>query len=205
MPNPWPKYLGEFGPILARPRSSWSESETVSVWNSLAIGPVSASLLKYAYRKLRNWADAEEVLQTCLLELSASRTYDPKGDGPEAFRKWIYGCLYNHVCRFFRLHGKEREFSRAVIATKDNVAGDSSDKGRGARLVERNLDERALLDMVGSLPPKFREAMTRRLRGESDAQIGLAMGITPVNVRQIVSRATRDMRKRFGISTPPAS
>jgi RNA polymerase sigma factor (sigma-70 family) len=205
MPNPWPKYLAEFASILARPRSSWSESETVSVWNSLAIGTVSGALLKYAYRKLWNWADAEEVLQTCLLELSASRTYDPKGDGPEAFRKWVYGCLYNHVCRFFRLHAKEREFSVTAIGPNDNGPGDSSDKGRGARQIERALDERTLLDVVGSLPPKPREAVTRRLRGESDAQIGLAMGLTPVNVRQIVSRATRDIRKRFGISNLPAS
>jgi|GEM_PF-4450060 len=205
MPNPWPKYLAELGPILARPRSSWSESETVSVWNALAIGTVREALLKYAYRKLRNWADTEEVLQTCLLELSASRTYDPKGEGPEAFRKWVYGCLHNHVCRFFRLHAKEREFSVTATGGNDNRPGESSDKGRGARQIERTLNERALLDVVGSLPPKPREAVTRRLRGESDAQIGLAMGITPVNVRQIVSRATRDIRKRFGISNPPAS
>jgi RNA polymerase sigma factor (sigma-70 family) len=202
MPGPWPKFLAEFESILARPQSSWSERESVDVWNCLAEGAVAQALFRYANRQLRNEADAEEVLQTCLLELSASKTYDPKADGPEAFRKWIYGCLHNHTCRFFR--SKERQFA-ASPGRDDNSGRESSDKGLGARQIERILDERSLLTMVGSLPPKHREVVTRRLRGESDAQIGLAMGITPVNVRQIVSRATRDIRKRFGISSLPAS
>jgi RNA polymerase sigma factor (sigma-70 family) len=205
MPNPWPKYLEEFGSILARPRKFWSEGESVGVWNSLARGPVGRALLKYAYRQLRNEDDAEEVLQTCLLELSASKTYDPQGGGPGAFRKWVYGCLHNHICRFFRLHAKERELAAAAVIANDKAAGDWSDKGQGARRIEENLNQNSLLAMVGSLPPRPREAVTRRLRGESDAQIGLAMGITPLNVRQIVSRATRDIRKRFGISNLPAS
>lgn len=207
MPSLWPTYLAEFESILARPQKSWSESGSVSVWNSLARGPVSPTLFRYAVRKLHNEADAQEALQTCLLELSVTKTYDPQGHGSEAFRKWVYGCLHNHICRFFRLRGKDPSFaSSGDRAEKDTAIGSYySDKGEGVRRIEQTLNQSSLLAIVGSLPPKPREVVTRRLKGESDAEIGQAMGITEVNVRQIASRATRDIRKRFGVSNLAAS
>ena len=198
MPGPWSKYLDKFAHILTRPRRSWSESETVEVWNSLAGGPVGRTLYRYAFRYLRNGADAEEVLQGCLLELSMSRTYDPRGGGPKAFPIWVYACLRNHIYRFLKTHYKEREHAGPAIgALEDATQSPWTDKGIGARRMETKIVANA---MLGGLPPRPREIVARRLRGETDAEIGLALGMKPGNVRQIISRATRDIRKRLGIS-----
>ena len=198
MPGPWSKYLETFAQTLTRPRQSWSESETVEVWNSLAAGPVSRMLHRFAFRYLRNWADAQEVLQGCLFELSISRTYDPRGGGPAAFRTWVYACLRNHVFRFLKLHASERAHAGPAIgALQDATQSCWTDKGAGARRIETNVVANAVLS---TLPPRPREIVERRLRGETDVEIGLALGMKPGNVRQIRSRATRDLRKRLGIS-----
>jgi RNA polymerase sigma factor (sigma-70 family) len=198
MTGPWSKYLETFAQTLTRPRQSWSEGETVEVWNSLADGPVCTMLHRFAFRYLRNWADAQEVLQGCLLELSLSRTYDPRGGGPAAFRTWIYACLRNHIFRFLKVHALERAHAGPAIgALQDATQSPWTDKGAGARRIETNAVAKAVL---GALPPRPREIVARRLNGETDVEIGLALGMKPGNVRQIISRATRDIRKRLGIS-----
>jgi RNA polymerase sigma factor (sigma-70 family) len=202
MPGPWSKYLDKFAHILGRPRRSWSESETVEVWNSLASGPVARMLYQYALRYLRSGADAEDVLQGCLFELSMSRTYDPQGGGPKAFRIWVYGCLWNHICRFLKLHAREREHAGPAIGALDDATQlPWSDKGIEARRMETKIVAKT---MLGGLLPRPREIVARSLRGETAVEIGLALGMKPGNVRQIISRATRDIRKRFGISSSAA-
>jgi RNA polymerase sigma factor (sigma-70 family) len=202
MPGPWSKYLDKFAHILARPRQSWSESETVEVWNLLASGPVARMLYQYARRYLWSEADAEDVLQGCLFELSMSRTYDPRGGGPKAFRIWVYGCLWNHICRFLKTHSRERDHAGpAGNALDDATQLPWSDKGIAARRTETKIVVSSMLD---GLLPRPREIVARSLEGETAVEIGLALGMKPGNVRQIISRATRDIRKKFGISSPAA-
>lgn len=201
MPGPWSEYLDKFAHTLARPRRSWSESETVEVWNSLASGPVARMLYRYVLRYLHSGADAEEVLQGCLFELSMSRTYDPQGGGAKSFRIWVYGCLWNHICRFLKAHAKEGKHAGPAISTLDDATQlPWSDKGIEARRIETRIIANS---MLGGLLPRPREILARSLSGETAVEIGLALGMKPGNVRQILSRATRDIRKKLGISSPP--
>lgn len=170
------------------------------MWNSLARGPVGQLLYRYACLRLANADQALDVLQGCLMELSMGRTYEPTGGDPKGFRTWVYACLRYHIYRLYRSRMKEHEYAGAPISAVE-VATESAwtDRWRDARRIETNLVANS---MLGTLPPRKREILTRSLRGETDVEIARALGLKPGNVRQILSRANRDLRKKFGISTP---
>jgi RNA polymerase sigma factor (sigma-70 family) len=195
MTDPWPEYLERFAGTLARPSRTWSEAEAAEVWRTLARGPVGYALYATIRKRIPDQDAAEEFLQNLLAQLSIGRTYDPAGKGPESFRTWVAACLHHHFCHYFAGEKKEHErLDRAADVSDHETAALLTDKGRSAQMVEAELDARAMLD---SLAPNRRDILQRHLGGETAEEIAGGHDLTPGNVRQILSRTNRDLRKKF--------
>jgi RNA polymerase sigma factor (sigma-70 family) len=195
MTDPWPDYLARFAATLSGPSRTWSEAQAAEVWCSLAEGAVGRALYGTIRKQICNDDIAEELLQNALAQLCISRTYDPKGMGPEAFRTWVVACLHHHLCRYFDGEKKKRELlGRATDISDEVIAPVFTDAGHAVQMLEKKLDVDA---MLGSLTPDKRAIVDRNLRGETAEEIAQELGLTPGNVRQILFRTNRDLRKKF--------
>jgi RNA polymerase sigma factor (sigma-70 family) len=165
------------------------------VWRTLAEGPVGHALYGTIHKRIADEDAAEEFLQNFLAQLSIGRTYDPQGKGSKRFRTWVAACLHHHFCRYFAREKKERErLDRTADLSDDATGALLTDEGRSAEMVEAKLDVGAMLD---SLAPKRRDIVQRHMGGETAEEIAGDLGLTAGNVRQILLRTNRDLRKKF--------
>lgn len=188
MADPW-ESLKDLDSILSRPQEKWSSTERALVWERTAEPPIRPSLYKYVNRAVRNGTGAEEVVQACLVDICTRPTYSG-GNGWRAFKKWIFGCLYRHLCDYLRcdvypshnlrpIPSESALDSRFVFTTHDGLRLD----------LERVLD---------ALDTREREVIVRSLvHREALADIAVALNLKPNNVRVIKFRALRELRRNL--------
>jgi len=151
----------------------------------------SAALFRVAFRITGNEADADEVVQEAFL-----RGYQRLGSFQfqSSFRTWIYRIAVN--CSFDRLQRRSLEVASepADAAGADGRAPvELADSAGGP---ERALLNEELADMqriaMRSLTSLERTAfLLRHVEGQSTAEIGHALDISPNAVKQAVFRAVK--------------
>lgn len=190
MADHWTSFLSRHSGTLNKPRREWSEAEASAIWAEIASGRIGVALYRTIYRRVRRKPDAEDVLQTFLLEMSMDRTYAPRPGGSQQFRKWLHGCLFNHLKAYYSDVAR-----RSIFVEFDGKGNDvSSDKANWAHAFESIVD---IGTMLAALEERERTVMDRQLSGETAPEIASALGLSPGNVRQITFRAMRNLRRKF--------
>jgi RNA polymerase sigma-70 factor (ECF subfamily) len=135
--------------------------------------------------KLKTPQQADEAFQMTFLKLHQSRQhYDPSFP----FLPWLFTLCRNTLIDFVRSQNRISKQEEL-----DPVAVDSAFTSPEAPLNTPSLQ---------SLSPKHREAIELRyLEDLPFEEIAKRLGTTPLNARQVVSRATRTLKKWF--STNP--
>jgi RNA polymerase sigma factor (sigma-70 family) len=192
MLDPWPEFLERFAPVLQKPQRDWSSDESADVW-AAAARAVAGYLRQVVRSKVGDEAIAEEIVQLLLVELSLSRTFEPRRRGSEAFRTWVHSCLHNHVVRHFKSVTKEQRLGRRVDDDVSALELPTHSVEIAAAEARRDLER-----MFAILKPRARYVLRQRLNGASDTEIAIALSISSESVRQIAFQAIRDLRKVYG-------
>ena len=140
-----------------------------------------------------NHAEAEDVLQESLLELTASIA-SLKDD--QALLPWLRRIVRNNAADRGRRRNVRREVSLEAAAALPAPAGDGA-----LSVAERH---RELLAALQSLPGEDRELLAlRHEAGLSLEEIAAAVGQTPRAVESRLFRARRALRARLGERAGP--
>lgn len=151
-----------------------------------------------AIRMLGRWADAEDATQDILLRtLKSIRTF--RGDSK--FRTWLYRVAVNHL-----LNVKKQKWtaSEAVCSFADAAAGlrrvpdlDPPDPRTTPVPMEMLVEETKISCMMGTLlcldGRQRLVFVLGEIFGAGDEAGAEVVGVTPVNFRQILSRARHDL------------
>jgi RNA polymerase sigma factor (sigma-70 family) len=193
MADPWVQLLARRAATLAKPKRSWTEKETEAVWASVVNDGVARALYKGFFRRVRDRGTAEELLQNLLAQLSLDHTYDPRANGPTAFRTWVAACAHHHLCAYYEAKRKETE----RLGERIDPPPERMDQLVSARTLEAGVDAAT---MLSQLPQRQRDVMQRWIVGETSRESAAALGLTEGHVRQLVFRSIRSLRKEFGIT-----
>jgi RNA polymerase sigma factor (sigma-70 family) len=140
-------------------------------------------LLRYSARLLPP-ARAEDAVQQAFLNAFAALRRDGAAID---LRPWLYRIAHNAALNALRENGWGHE---AVEATAPAHEGPHE-------VAERRDSLRAVLDAVGTLPARQRDAMIlRELEGRSYAQIAAELEVSGGAVRQLLNRARNTLRGR---------
>ncbi len=131
----------------------------------------------------------------------AARSYDARRGVAFSAYAWlrIRFAMLEHVRREAIRRRLEAERGTAVpldaasphepdMVLAETIAGDAPD------MVERAVEARHALQLVAALPEREREALTRAVRGEGDAEIAAALGVSPNRAWQLHQRAAQRVR-----------
>jgi len=191
MADPWVQLLARHAATLAKPKRSWTQMETEAVWTSVVNDGVARGLYKTIFRRLRDRARAEELLQNLLAQLSLDRTYDPRGNGPSAFRTWLSACVHHHLCSYYEAQKKEAQ----LLDQQVDAGPEHTDHWASARRMQASVDASV---MLSHLPQREQDVLRRWSAGESSRETSVALGLTEGHVRQLIFRSIRSLRKQFG-------
>ncbi|MBS6628414.1 MAG: RNA polymerase sigma factor [Clostridiales bacterium] len=139
-------------------------------------------LVNFAYFRLGNLEDAEDLVQECMLKVFENL---PALQKPEAFTAWIYKILYRDCATFLKRRAREQDNedieNYTDILPADTAADFESIELRQA-LGQLAEDERniVLLSVVSGLKSK---------------EIAQITGLTAGNVRQKLRRSLAKMRR----------
>jgi DNA-directed RNA polymerase specialized sigma24 family protein len=153
--------------------------------DEIAAGDVRRGLTALLQRRVPR-QDVEDVAQTVLCDALAARTMP---SDPEELRKWLTGIARHKVADFHR-------HSARTNARMSSAAPEAIASGAPA------LEEREMLKTLLEEPRTRRDAETmewlvREHDGERLADIAAERGISPLVVRQRVSRFRRALRSRW--------
>jgi RNA polymerase sigma-70 factor (ECF subfamily) len=141
-------------------------------------------IYNHCFRRLGNWAEAEDATSAVFLEVWRHRRRVRLHDGSAA--PWLYGVATN-VCR--NLTRSRRRHLRAVAA----LAAPGPEPDHADRVTERLGSEarmRAVLGLVESLPEREREVLALvAWAGLSYEQAAAALDVPVGTIRSRLSRA----------------
>jgi RNA polymerase sigma-70 factor (ECF subfamily) len=157
------------------------------------VGSLGREMYGFARRMLGDATAAEDVLQETLLAiLQGAGTFD----GRVPLRAWGYGILRNKIVDAQRKRGRE-----AIVADVDPERDSFDADGHWKSGAFAPWNEHAeILDVVlacmETLPQQQRLALElSALQGMDGVEAAAALGVTPVNLRQILHRARAVVRK----------
>jgi len=168
------------------------------------------AMLRFARRKIRDEALAEDTVQDALL---AALTARDSFQGQSAVRTWLIGILNHKIQDAFR-----RETRYVKLDTHDDdVDGDerleraasvqplSSDDDDPAREVARRRMHAALVEEVERLPASLKSVfLMQAIEGVATADVCRALNITEANVWVRLHRARKRLSERLGPHLEPA-
>ncbi len=107
--------------------------------------------------------------------------------GEASFKNWLYQIARNAV----RNHRRAAGYRRAAPLTTNLVLADSGD-GTAADDATNQVELKAVLDLLGPLPPRYRQVLELRfLAGLSIEETADRMGVTPANAKVLQHRALK--------------
>jgi RNA polymerase sigma-70 factor (ECF subfamily) len=157
-------------------------------------------IYRLALRRLGNRSDAEDIVQeTFLRAWRAISSFD----GRAQIRTWLYRIAINVARTHWRasnwpptesLHALLPRFEDSGWSeTTDSVWTDRADD-----VVEQKQFAQQVQEAFRLLDESYRAVFVRRdLEGGSTEEVANALGISPANVRQRLSRARRKLRRRL--------
>lgn len=146
----------------------------------------------YAFAHRRTWTrEAAEDVTAATFERAYRHLdrFDASGAG---FGPWLYRIASNELVDHYRREGrsKSRRGQRALRALADDPAVDDLDR------IEREEEVRAMLSALGTLRPRYQEALTLRyLSGLSADEAAKAMDCSKPVLAVTLHRALGSLRK----------
>lgn len=153
-------------------------------------GMLAPSLRAFFLRSVRDVADAEDLMQTTLLKLHASRERWRRG---ERLRPWVFTIAAR--VRIDWLRRKSRAVEEAVDEEALPGPAASGDAGSGLVAHERAERVRAAIDGLGEAQRVV--VHLHRFEGLKFAEIGRALGISEGAAKLRAFRAYEQLRKQL--------
>ena len=147
-----------------------------------------APLCAYAEKLSKGQADAEDVVQDCMVELWDSSLCFPN---VKALTAWLYKVVYTRTLNALRdkANAEQSLAEYAVeIPTEDEAADEAAEENAVARLRK----------MMKVLTPQQQDILRLTLDGLKVKDIAAALGITDNTVKMQKKRAYTTLRERFG-------
>jgi RNA polymerase sigma factor (sigma-70 family) len=148
-------------------------------------------VIGFTARRVREPADVADLVATTFLTVATSaRSYDPHRGEPGA---WLLGIAARLIA------GQQRRRGRELAATA-RIAGraliDQSDIERLEERMDAARSSRAVLDAIGTLRPRAREALALvGSDGLTPSQAARVLGISPAAFRMRLSGARRALER----------
>lgn len=138
-------------------------------------------VLSYVRGKLASVEEAEDLTSDVFLYCySHYDSYDPQ---KSSLTTWLYLVVNSRLKNWYRDHVPTADFEEVAITLSD----DTVDLDRGIYLEQLHS---ALMTALSQLPERQRQiVMLRYFENKSGEEIAQALGITPGNVRVLLSRA----------------
>ena len=150
--------------------------------------PLHALMYRIAFRMMGNALDAEDMVQEAYLKLWERRDKLKQVIHVEAYCTSLLRNLCVDAFRKRHFDEEERPPEELPLTDDDNAA----------TVVEREDEANQLINLIGQLPEGQRTVMTLHdLEGYSYEEIEDATGLTPVNIRVLLSRARKKVRENF--------
>jgi RNA polymerase sigma-70 factor (ECF subfamily) len=184
---------------------------------SLALDPAAdfavhrGAMLRFARRKIRDEALAEDTVQDALL---AALTARDSFQGQSAVRTWLIGILNHKIQDAFR---RETRYVKLDAPGDDDGDGDdrleraasaqatTTDDDDPAQQVARRRMHAALVEEVERLPAGLRSVfMMQAIEGVATADVCRELNITEANVWVRLHRARKRLTERLGPHLEPA-
>lgn len=139
-------------------------------------------LYNYAYYKLGNQSDAEDVVQNCVLT-AFEKIHKLKK--PEAFQAWIFKILYYGCMTAIKAQIKQRETAdiddyQNILSYDNDSVIESEELKEALDILKEEEKNIVLLSVIGGLKSK---------------EIAKITGLSAGNVRQKLSRSLAKMKK----------
>ena len=147
-----------------------------------------APLCAYAEKLSKGQADAEDVVQDCMVELWDSSLCFPN---VKALTAWLYKVVYTRTLNALRdkANAEQSLAEYAVeIPTEDEAANEAAEENAVARLRK----------MMKVLTPQQQDILRMTLDGLKVKDIAAALGVTDNTVKMQKKRAYTTLRERFG-------
>lgn len=140
-------------------------------------------LYVYALSLSGNRSDAEDLVQSTFLKALLSY------EGGGSLRYWLTKVLKNEYFNLWKRRNRlvdEGSFDLSLIRQEDHILED----------LIQDEEKRLLLEAITTLPVHYKEGLLDSVYFHlSDEEIGRSMGITKENVRQIRSRAKKQVMR----------
>ncbi len=144
----------------------------------------SDGLRAYLARRVRQPADADDLLQQVFLKVAAS----PPDDVPEE----RFGAWLRRVARNVLVDASRRARVRKTDALSPDAAADEDHEAEWTGLT------RCLAPMVAALPAPYADAVRRSdLDGESQRALAVELGVSHSAIKSRVQRGRRMLRERI--------
>ncbi|WP_029904270.1 RNA polymerase sigma factor [Prevotella sp. 10(H)] len=148
--------------------------------------PYHQKLYRIAYRILQDTANAEDVVQETFIKLWNKRDEMDKIDNTEAFAIII---LRNNCLDYLRKTKNDYH---------TNYDADIPETESLATRIELADEAVQVKNLIARLPDQQRQVMMmKHWDGYSDEEIEQATGISPGNIRVILSRARKTIREQY--------
>ena len=147
------------------------------------------SIFAFAYSKLCNVDDAEDVTQEVFLkaykDLRSLRRWD-------SFATWLYS-ITNNICKNY-LRTQARRIDKKLVANQNSVS--SKFISPGSESDDPMLD--SLNEALNILPEIYRQVLTLYyISGKNSEEIARFLSISPSAVRQRLSRARTELKEEI--------
>ena len=138
---------------------------------------VQPRLVAYCATLLGNAQDADDAVQNTFIKALAGLR---AGEGVRAVRPWLYRIAHNEAISLMR---RRRPATELVATVADHAHGP-------AETVAVREEMRAVLDAIGALPDRSRDAfLLREVGGMRHAEVAQVLGTSPGTARQAVFEA----------------
>lgn len=144
---------------------------------------------------LRRSLDSEDLAQEALADL-VRNLHRFRGDSWSEFLAFANAIMQRRKIDLARHHAARKRGRELQSAEESASSVAHSDPGPGTRVVEAEAIARARR-LVAGLHEGLREPLQRRLDGHCFPAIAQEMGLTEATVRQRVTRAIAELRRRW--------
>jgi len=151
----------------------------------------SKHIFRYAYYRLGDRTDAEDMTERVFLRLWENLPRDIQREGIQNVRAWLYRVVHNLIVDYYR----SRKIEQPIDLYEDNLQGESS----AHDAIEKEHKTREMITAIQRLDEKSQHVIILRfIEGLSHKETAKEVGISEGHVRMIQFRALKKMKDLLG-------